>query len=302
MTNINLKSPKYWMTRVILALITSISKLSSQSRIRLGHGIGWLFIHVGKRRQRIAAINIAKCFPKLSQSQKDNLLTENMRATGRGIIEIASCWFTPLKLQKENSKLIGREHLDAALAKGKGVILLSFHLTTLEMGGCILGNYFDFLAMYKPDKNALVDKVMREGRLNHLNGLLDRDDLRGTIKALKNNKIIWYATDQNFGGKSCVFVPFFGIDTATITSTTKLCKLTGASVVPFTQKRTDETDTYELQLYPAFDAFPGENETSDAARINQFLEAYLTENPVDYMWLHQRFRNRPPGEQPFYEQ
>jgi KDO2-lipid IV(A) lauroyltransferase len=71
-------------------------------------------------------------------------------------------------------------------------------------------------------------------------------------------------------------------------------------VVPFTQKRIKQADSYELELYPAFEDFPGESETCDAARINRFLESYLRQNPADYMWLHQRFRNRPQGERPFY--
>ncbi len=300
MTKTNFKSPKYWLTRLSIKMIALIAKLPARVRIGLGHAIGWLFINVGKRRKRIAAINLDKCFPELSSVEKKQLLIENMRATGRGIVEIASCWFTTLKSQKEKSRLVGKEHLEAALAKGKGVILLSFHLTTLEMGGCILGKYFDFLAMYKPNKNPLINQVMNEGRLNHLNGLLDRNDLRGTIRALKDNKIVWYATDQNYGGKSSVFVPFFGIQTATITSTTKLSKMTGATVVPFTQKRLDSDDEYELQLYPALDDFPGINEREDAKKINEFLESYLKKNPSDYMWLHQRFRNRPVGEASFY--
>ena len=300
MTETNFKEAKYWLIHLALKIVAWIARLSAGSRIKIGNGIGWLFVNIGKRRKRIASINIDKCFPELDQKQKKNLLRENMRATGRGIVEIASCWFTSLETQKKQSKLIGKEHLEAALSKGKGVILLSFHLTTLEVGGCILGKYFDFLAMYKPDRNLLVNKAMKDGRLNHLHGLIDRNDLRGAIRALRNNQIIWYATDQNYGGKNCVFVPFFGIDTATITSTTKLCKLTGASVVPFTQKRTDQADSYELELYPAFEDFPGESESSDAARINSFLESYLRQNPADYMWLHQRFRNRPEGEQPFY--
>jgi len=300
MTETNYRAAKYWLIHVALKIIAWIARLPVGFRIKIGNSIGWLFVNIAKRRKRIANINIDKCFPELDQQQKKVLLRENMQATGRGIVEIASCWFTSLKTQKAQSTLVGREHLEVALAKGKGVILLSFHLTTLEIGGCILGKYFDFLAMYKPDKNLLVDKAMRDGRLNHLHGLIDRNDLRGTVRALKSNQIIWYATDQNYGGKSCVFVPFFGIDTATITSTTKLCKLTGAAVVPFTQKRNEQADSYELELYPAFENFPGESETSDAERINRFLESYLRQNPADYMWLHQRFRNRPQGEQPFY--
>jgi len=300
MIDTNFNAPKYWMTQVVLRVIALIAKLPSWASVRVGNTIAWLLLNVGKRRRRIAAINIEKCFPELSPAEQKNLLKGNMKAIGRGAVEIAKCWFTSLQHQKEKSKLVGEEHLKAALAKGKGVILLSFHLTSLEIGGCLLGKYFDFIAMYKPNKNLLFNKAMNDGRLKHLHGLIDRNNLRGTIKALKNNQVIWYATDQNYGGKSSVFVPFFGIQTATITSTTKLSKMTGATVVPFTQKRLEADDEYELKLYPALEDFPGANEHEDAARINRFLESYLKENPADYMWLHQRFRNRPTGEQAFY--
>ena len=141
---------------------------------------------------------------------------------------------------------------------------------------------------------------MCEGRTRHIKGLLDRANVRGTIKALRKNEIVWYAADQNYGGKTKVFVPFFDIQTATITATTKLAKMTGAAVVPFTQRRLEQADSYQLTLYPALEGFPSKTEEEDAARINLFLEQYLKEYPVDYMWLHQRFRTRPQGEPKIY--
>lgn len=296
----NYRKPKFWLTHLSLKIISAIAHLSSKNRIKLGKTLGWLLANIGIRRKRIASINLQKCFPELSNKQRSELLKNNMQATGRGLVEIASCWFTNLSDQKTNSNLIGKAHLDAALAKGNGVILLSFHLTSLEIGGCILGHHYDFLAMYKPNKDPLFNQAMCRGRLNHLDGLLQRNDLRGTVRALKNNKIIWYAPDQNYGGKSNVFVPFFDIPTATITSTSKLCKMTGAEVVPFTQRRLPASDSYELQLYPALENFPSGDDAKDATQINLFLENYLKKHPEDYMWLHQRFRARPAGEKSFY--
>lgn len=296
----NFSSPRYWGTHIGLNILKLIAKLSPRKRAKLGDFIGKMMVKFAGKRRKIASKNLSLCFPDLTQEQHHALLQKNMQATGRGLIETASCWYSDLALQQANTQISGKEYLDSALAKGKGVILLSFHMTSLEMGGCLLGSHYDFLAMYKPNKNPLFEKAMVEGRKRHLKGLLDRSNVRGTIKALRNNEIVWYAADQNYGGKTNVFVPFFGIQTATITATTKLAKMTGAAVVPFTQRRLAGEDSYDLTLYPAFEGFPGESEMSDAARINQFLEEYLREYPIDYMWLHQRFRKRPIGESPIY--
>jgi len=293
-------APKYWLTQLSLLILKLIAKLPASWRRNLGHALGFLIRKLAKKRRRIAKINLDLCFPELDAKQSEELLKKNLNATGVGLVETASCWYSDLKKQQSNTTITGQEHLDAALKKGKGVILLSFHMTSLEVGGCLLGAHYDFFAMYKPNKNPLFEKAMCDGRNRHLAGLLERDNVRGTVKTLRKNKIVWYAADQNYGGKTTVFVPFFGIQTATITATTKLAKMTGAAVVPFTQRRLDDDDSYQLTLYPQFEPFPSESEVDDAAQINHFLEDYLKQYPVDYMWLHQRFRNRPKGEKAIY--
>lgn len=293
-------SVKYWPTHISLFILKVIAKMPASWRRNLGNGLGFVMRKLAKKRRRITKINLNLCYPELNAKQAEELLNKNLAATGRGLIETASCWYSDLKQQQNKTQVTGKQHLDAALAKGKGVILLSFHMTSLEIGGCLLGAHYDFYAMYKPNKNPLFEKAMCEGRMRHLKGLLARENVRGTIKTLRNNNIVWYAADQNYGGKTVVFVPFFGIQAATITATTKLAQMTGAAVVPFTQRRLEGDDRYQLTLYPAFDPFPGDNEIDDAAQINLFLENYLKQYPIDYMWLHQRFRNRPPGEAKIY--
>jgi len=293
-------APKYWATHLGLSILKLIAKLPASWRRNLGHMLGFMMRKFAKKRRRIAKINLDLCFPELTPEQSSELLKNNLAASGRGLIETASCWYSDLKKQQENTNITGQEHLDAALAKGKGVILLSFHMTSLEVGGCLLGAHYDFFAMYKPNKNPLFEKAMCDGRNRHLAGLIERDNVRATVKALRKNQIVWYAADQNYGSKTTIFVPFFGIQTSTITATTKLAKMTGAAVVPFTQRRLDADDSYQLTLYPQFDPFPSDNEVDDAAQINHFLEDYLKKYPVDYMWLHQRFRNRPEGEKAIY--
>ncbi|MGX5173867.1 LpxL/LpxP family Kdo(2)-lipid IV(A) lauroyl/palmitoleoyl acyltransferase [Aliikangiella sp. IMCC44653] len=297
---INRLHPKHWPSVFAFSLVALVGKLPLKAQTRLAKLVAWLMLNLAQRRRKIAETNIALCFPQLNKEEQYQLLKDNFYCTALGLIETASCWFTPLESRINNSQLIGAEHLDNALAKGKGVLLLSFHLTSLEIGGCLLAKHYPLMAMYKPSKGQISEEVMRNGRLKHVAGLLKQTDIRSTVKSLKKNQIVWYATDQNYGNKSAVFVPFFNTLASTITATTKFCKMTGATVVPFTQKRSADGQHFTLEIHPAFENFPGQNETEDAARINLFLEKYLVENPADYMWLHQRFRTRPPGEEKIY--
>lgn len=295
-----LASPRHWLGLLAFLLIKLLGHLPLGIQTRLGLGLGRLLLTIAPSRKKIAQTNFNLCFPQLSSQEKHQLLLENFALTGLALVETAACWFTDLSSRHANTRIKGQEHLDAAIASGKGVILLSFHLTSLEIGGCLLGKHYPITAMYKANKNPLIEDFMRQGRLRHIDKLVEQNDVRGAIKALKNQEILWYATDQNYGAKSTVFVPFFGIQTSTITATSKLAKMTGAVIVPFTQKRSNHQQSYELTLHPAITTIPGDSEQADARVINQFLENYLKQDPTDYMWLHQRFRTRPQGEPPIY--
>jgi Kdo2-lipid IVA lauroyltransferase/acyltransferase len=296
-----IKRPRYWLRLIVMAFAWLIAQLPTSVHLILANGLAWVLLRLGKSRKKIAQTNIALCFKHQSKKQQAALLEQNFKQTALGLIEITACWFTQLSSRRKHVEIIGKEHLDAAHAKGKGVILLSFHLTSLEIGGCLLGHHYPIMAMYKPNKDPLIERMMRVGRLRHIKGLIKQNDARGAIKALKKNQIVWYATDQNNGGKTAIFAPFFGINATTLTATTKFSQLTGATVIPFTQAATEDKKSYVLTLHPALDKFPGESAEADAIRINQWLEKYLMQYPENYLWLHQRFRTRPKGEAAIYK-
>lgn len=298
--NYYLLRPKYWLQLLILLPLKLITLLPLTLQVYLGKFIGQMMYLFAKRRRKIAQINLKLCFPDYSDKQRQALLKENFEFTGLGIVEILVCWLGNIKPRLARTRIIGKQHLLDAIAADKGVILLSFHMTSLEIGSTLLAQHFYMTAMYKPSKNKLSEDLMYSGRLRHVPDIVTQDDARATIKMLKNKKILWYAIDQNYGNKARNFSPFFGIQASTVTATSKFVKLTGAKVVPFIQRRLKDAKSYELEIYPAFDNFPGESEQADATRINLFLQNYLQKHPQDYMWLHQRFRTRPPGEPPIY--
>ena len=211
-----------------------------------------------------------------------------------------SWWATEKQLQKLVS-IDGLQHLQDALQGGKGVILLSAHFTTLEIGGRLLALHAPFHVMYRKHKNPVIEQVMRKARIRNFEKAIPRKDLRTLLQSLKQNLPVWYAPDQDYGAKHSIFAPFFGIPAASITATSRIARMSGAAIVPFFQTRLPDNKGYRLTLYPALQDFPGEDIEQDTRRINQLIETAIREQPAQYLWVHRRFKTRPPGEAKFYK-
>ena len=153
-----------------------------------------------------------------------------------------------------------------------------------------------FHVLYRQHRNPLFETVMQRSRARRFLTAIPRSETRSLLKQLGRNHTIWYAPDQNHGGNNPVFAPFFGIPAATLTATSRLAKMSGAAVVPFFQMRLPGNQGYLLMLCPALDNFPGDDPRADAARINRVIEDVVREMPEQYLWVHRRFKTRPPGE------
>jgi KDO2-lipid IV(A) lauroyltransferase len=141
---------------------------------------------------------------------------------------------------------------------------------------------------------------MRQGRKRfggtHL--LSSREGLRPLVKRLRNRRPIVYSPDQDFGQKNSIFVPFFGISTATVTTLHRLTSLASAKVLPVTMQRNGHR--FELTIYPVWENFPTSDVVCDTQRMNQWFEACIRQYPEDYFWTHRRFKTRPADEEPYY--
>ncbi|WMS86327.1 LpxL/LpxP family Kdo(2)-lipid IV(A) lauroyl/palmitoleoyl acyltransferase [Pleionea litopenaei] len=281
---------QHWPTWAFFGLMSLFGRLPYPAIKVLGKGIGLLMYRLAKSRVRIATINIQLCFPHLNEQQQAALVRENLIETGIGMLETSMLWFGG---QRRWSKLVsfkGLEHLDAALAEGRGGLLLAFHLTSLEIGGSLLGTRYKIGALYRRNEDPAIEYAMCKGRSKFVDPI-PREATRDMIKYLKNNQFVWYAADQDYGRRQSIFVPFFNIPTATITATTRFAKLSKSPVIPMTQQRLSN-GTIEVTIHPPLPNI-GNNEEQDALTINQFLESYLTQHPADYLWVHRRFKTRP---------
>lgn len=291
--------PRYWPTWLSLGLLWLVIQLPQSMRVRVGRLLGWLMYYAMPGRRRIAEVNLRLCFPELPAAERQRLVKANHASLGMMLIEMGMTWWLPDARLRGLVDFEGLENLDAALAQGKGAILLAGHFTTLEIGARLLTLKRPIHPMYRPAKNALVDEVMRRGRERAADKVISRGDIRAMLRSLKQNVPVWYAPDQNYGREHSIFVPFFNIPASTIVATSRLAKMSGAPVVPFFQRRLRD-GRYRLYLLPAMEQFPSANVEKDTRRINALIEQQIRQMPDQYLWVHRRFKTRPEGEPGVY--
>ena len=294
-------SIRYWPTWLGLGLLWCLAQLPWAWQLQIGRKSGRLLRRLGRRREQIAAVNLTLCCPDLAKDARDQVIGELFDSIGIGVMEMAMSWWARDSRLYPLADVQGLEHLQDALQQGKGVILLSGHFTTLEIGGRLLAQQAPFHVMYREHKNAAFEAVMQAARVRNFEKAIPRGDLRGMLNSLKDNVPVWYAPDQDYGADQSVFVPFFGIPAASITGTSRLARISGAPVVPFFQTRLPGARGYRLTLYPALEHFPGASVEEDTRRINAILEERIREQPGQYLWVHRRFKTRPAGEPGVYE-
>jgi KDO2-lipid IV(A) lauroyltransferase len=209
------------------------------------------------------------------------------------LFETTAAWWSPFA-SLPAYRLTGREHLLAAQAHGRGVILLTAHFTTLELCGRYLTHELPVGCLYRDPNNPAVALAMRRHRERIASIAVHFDDLKGLIRALRAGHAIWYAPDQGKRSKSSEILPFFGVPAITNTATSKLAALTGAPVVPYFARR-ERDGTYTLTLLPALENFPTADAAADAVRVNRLIEDNICLAPEQYFWVHKRFKARGPG-------
>ncbi len=292
--------PRYWAIWAMVALMWMLAKLPFSVQIQAGKRLGWLLYHALARRRHIARTNLRLCFPELSESERERLLREHFGALGIALFELGLAWWASDERLRRLVKATGLEHIQQSLRRGKGVILLGAHFTNMELGLRLLSLFQPCQMMYRKNNNPLLDYIIHRGRSRHPGQMFPREDVRTLYRSLKQNLVVWYAPDQNYGRRHCVFVPFFVPPAATITTTSRFARKSGAAVIPFVQYRLAGKRGYEVVVLPPLSNFPTEDDVADARVINEVLEREIRRSPEQYLWVHRRFKTRPPGEKDLY--
>ena len=267
----------------------------------LGRFIGNLALVLNKERRQIAATNIALCFPELDADAQRALVRANLRDVGMMLVEFALGWMgSDRAIARVPLRIEGLEHLQAARDAGRGVLLVGGHFSHLELAARLVSSRIRIAGMYRRMDSEVFEWVVLRSRLHYADAMFDKDDLRGTVKYLRAGGTLWYAPDQDMRSKDNVFAPFFGVPAATITATHHLARMSGAVVIPFFHRRLPDGGGYVLRLAPPMPDFPGKDAAADTVRVNEEVERMVREAPEQYLWVHKRFKTRPPGEPRLY--
>ncbi len=299
--NRSLLAPSHWPAWLGAGVIWLIAHLPRPWLMALGRGLGQLVQRVPSPRRHVAEANIALCFPELSKAEQAALVNAHLRDIGLMMVEFALGWMgSERAIARVPVTIEGLEHLEAARAQGKGVLLVGGHFSHLELCARLVSQRIRISGMYRRMDTAVFEWVVLRARLDYAEAMFEKDDIRGTVKYLRNGGTLWYAPDQDMRSKDNVFVPFFGVPAATITATHHLARLSGARVIPFYHRRLPGNQGYALRLGAPLEQLPSNDVLEDTARVNACIEDMVRTAPEQYLWVHKRFKTRPEGSPSIY--
>lgn len=289
-----LMHPRYAATALLIGLWWLVSQLPHRALVGLAWVFAWFTRTFAKRRCYIVQTNLALCFPELTQQQRHALFKRNIFHTCLGGLEIGMVWFWSKRRLRGFGTLHGLHHLTDL---DGGALMLSLHNTTVDTASAVINpRVSNSDMMYRPHKNPVYEFVQMWGRQRH-NGVsrcIDRADVRGAIRTMRKGRWLWYAPDQDYGIKQGVFAKFFGLPAASVTATARFARSAKVAVVPMVHYR-DENLRWQVEFQPPLTDFPSGDDVADAQTVNDWVEAQIRQRPEQYLWVHRRFKTRPPG-------
>lgn len=263
--------------------------------------MGTLAFYLARRRRHIVEVNLKLAFPEWSETERAKRVREVLLNSMIGLVETANAYHQPAEHFRHKTTFKGLDVLQEAMAQDRGVLLLGAHYSHLDLGGALVSLVCNPIAIYRPNNNPLMDEYIRKGRLGFMKKVILRSDMRGMARALKKNEVVWYPPDQDYGKSHSVYAPFFGVNAATITATSRLVKFNKSPVVVMSCSRSDKEEHYTVEFHRLDDPLPSGDDVRDATVVNQAIESCIRKAPTQYMWTHRRFKTQPDGRGKIYE-
>lgn len=293
--NKSLLHPRHWTSWLAIGLLRLIALLPLSLLLATATLIGKISYKLLKHRRHVAEVNIALCFPELDQYEQQQLTEKVIISSIQGMFETAWSWWATDKQLLNIVDYEGIELINEAKANGQGVLLIGSHFTTLDLAGRLMSMATEVDSSYQKQTNPVFDYCILQYRLKRFPNMVEKTEMRRLVKLVKSGRTMWYATDQDFGRKHSVFVPFFSIPTATINTLSSILKLTKAKPLYFSHYRihSGKQTRYLLRVTDPFAGKLGDDDIENAALINRVIEQAIRVAPEQYMWVHRRFKTRP---------
>ena len=290
---------RYLVTRGSIGFMQLLAHLPLPWIRAAGWGFGWaLYVLVGSRR-RVVQANLALCFPDCSAAQQRRLAKKSFIYFAQAWLDRAWVWHAPKATVLKRVTITGATH--ELVGTGPTVVFVP-HFVGMDAALPSVSHLPPRMSttIYTDQSNKLVDRWIFRGRQRFGNlRLFGRiDGVRPVIAALRRGEPLYLLPDMDFGREDSVFVPFFGIQTATVPSLSRFATLGRTKVITALSRMTK--NGYEVEISPPWENFPTGDAVADTALMNARLQEYISTMPEQYYWVHKRFKTRPEGEASLY--
>jgi Kdo2-lipid IVA lauroyltransferase/acyltransferase len=288
--------------RLALAALWLLHLLPLGAIDALGRGLGALLWRLAGSRRRIALRNLELCFPQAPAEQREQIAREHFGWLGRSFLERGLLWYAPA------DRLRGLIHIegDVKLAErsDRPVMWLVPHFLALDVAGAgiLLNQTRRAGSIYQQQSNPVFDRAMRRGRLRFGNAEIfsRRDGSKPLIRAIRRGDAFFNLPDMDFGRKDSAFVPFFGVPAATLLAPSRMARMLDMVVQPVVAQMLPGGQGWRVRFLEPWTDFPTDDPLADTQRMNAWIESEIRSHPSQYLWVHKRFKTRPPGETGLY--
>ncbi|ADU91391.1 lysophospholipid acyltransferase family protein [Taylorella equigenitalis] len=292
---------KYRLYEKIFKLIAG---LSDSQRLKLGGFLTGIAKPLAKKRLHVARRNLEISNPNSTTDQINDLTDRHFRLVVQSYIDRAVLWYGSEVQINEMVTLKGDKHLKAYFKEENPVLVLGPHFVGLDAAATIMTSKFPKGAtMYGKQSDLVMDAIVKKGRarFNDVQLLSRQDGVKKLIRLIKGGYPLYYLPDMDFGLKDSIFVPFFDVPTATLTSTVQLVRNFDMNVLFVYSSLDINSGKYEVEILPLNKNLFLEGTIEEAtSRFNLMLEDWIRKDPAQYYWVHKRFKTRPEGHKSIY--
>lgn len=294
------------MARLLLAFIWLLHWLPLPVMAALGNGLGRVLYVLAGSRRKVALRNLELCFPGKPAAEREALAREHFKWLTRSILERSLLWYASEARVKRLIHIEGDVHLAERLMgeNGRPVMWLCPHFVGLDVAGAaiLLCQKRPGASIYQAQSNPIMDAAMKRGRLRFGDAEIfpRSDSVKPLFRAVKQGRGFFNLPDMDFGAKDAAFVPFFGVPAATLLAPSRLAKTLNMVVQPVIAELLPGGRGYRVHFMDPLPDFPTDDALADTLALNHWIEVQIAKWPTQYLWVHKRFKTRPPGEPSLY--
>ena len=292
-----------FFTHIWLAVVDMMVNWSPAARNRAARVVAWLFWNIVPKRRKVALTNLKLCFPQWDEKTREQVAKRCFFRLARAALDHSVLWKGSAEQVRNFVRFDEGVGERIVSTDNRPLIVIAPHFAGLDASGIGLNLYVRGVSLYQRQSNPVWDKAAFDGRKRFSDPILiakgTHHDLRPIIRAMRQGFPFYYLPDMDHGRRNSIFVPFFGVDAATLPMASRLAKLTNAKVIMLMAEMTD--DGYQVHATDLWENFPTDDYAADTLRVTQELEKWIRKYPDQYMWTHRRFKTRPEGSPSLYE-